>query len=147
MGEKFSSKVAFVSQPSFVPGRGNITHLEETANRAVIDVETEGQNFLVMSVTPHKYWRIFIDGVRVPAIITNIGYQGVVVGSGKHHIEMRYQNELILMCLAISVFTALVMIAIAIFSGRRDYPSLEAYEEPVHVVTDASGQHVEPVAS
>ena len=34
------------------------------------------QGFLVMSVTPHKYWSIRIDGTRVPAVITNIALSG-----------------------------------------------------------------------
>ena len=145
VAEKFSSKVAFVSRPSFVPGRGNITKLRESANSTTMDVEAEGQNFLVMSVTPHKYWRIFIDGARVPAIITNIGYQGIVVPAGKHHIEMHYRNELIILCLGISGVTAILMVLLAVFARpRADYASLEAYEEPVHVVSDATGQHVEP---
>jgi len=29
----------------------------ETANSATLDVESFGQGFLVMSVTPHKYWQ------------------------------------------------------------------------------------------
>ncbi len=144
IGEKFSSKVAFIAQPGFVPGSGVISRVVETANVASLDVESFGQNFLVMSVTPHKYWRIFMDDVRVPAVVTNIGYQGIVVTPGRHHIVMRYRNELVLVGLAISTCVTLLMLMIAIFAGPRDYRGLDAYEETVHVVSDATGRHVEP---
>ena len=35
-----------------------------------------------MSVTPHKYWNIRVDGARVPAIVTNIAYQGIIITPG-----------------------------------------------------------------
>ena len=38
------------------PRAGVVSRVVETANTAAIDVESFGQGFLVMSVTPHKYW-------------------------------------------------------------------------------------------
>jgi len=67
IGQKFSSKVAFVTRPSFVPGNGVVRRVAETANTATIDVDSYGQSFLVMSVTPHKYWNITLDAAKVEA--------------------------------------------------------------------------------
>lgn len=146
--EKFSNRVAFMARPNFVPANGVVRRVVETANSATIDVDSYGQTFLVMSVTPHKYWRIFLDDVRVPAIVTNIGYQGIVVTPGHHRIVMVYRNELVLVGLTITTIVGLLMIAIAIFGRpRRDYTGIEAYEEPVHVVADATGEHVGQVTA
>lgn len=142
----YSARVAFVARPGFVPGRGVVNKVIETANEATIDVESVGQGFLVMSVTPHKYWRIHIDGASVQPVITNIGYQGVILTPGRHHIEMSYRNELVQVGLLISIITGLFFLAIALFYRRKEpFHQLDAYEEPVHVVVDQAGTHVETV--
>ena len=71
-----------------------------------------------MSVTPHKYWRIFIDGSETRSVITNIGYQGVVVPQGRHKVTMRYRNTLIRTGSIISIAATLILLAIA-FAARR----------------------------
>jgi uncharacterized membrane protein YfhO len=83
--------------------------VREWANGARIDVAAAGRAFLVMSVTPHKYWRITIDGKPAQSMVTNIGYQGVVVPAGRHVVEMRYRNPLIAIGAAISAATLLAL--------------------------------------
>jgi hypothetical protein len=141
----FTSAVAFVQQPSFVPAPGIIRRLVETANTATLDIESSGQGFLVMSVTPHKYWNIRVDGTKVPAIVTNIAYQGIIVTPGRHHVEMEYRNELVRIGMLISILTGAVLIGILIVYRRPAVAvsSVPAYEEQVHVVSDASGTHLE----
>jgi hypothetical protein len=144
----YSRQVAFITQPGFVPARGVVHKYTETANSATIDVESFGQGFLVMSVTPHKYWRIIMDGQRVPAIVTNIAYQGIIVTPGRHTIVMRYSNELVQVGLAISLVSILVLVSVAVIARRRSsYVAMPAYEEPIHVVADAQGTHTEPVVA
>ena len=141
----YSSKVAFVAQPGFVPASGDVLHVSETANTATLDVDSRGQGFLVMSVTPHKYWRIFLDGVRVPAVVTNIGYQGIVVTPGRHRVVMLYRNELVLVGAAVSIVATIITLLLIIFgSGGRPPDAVPAYEEPIHVVADPGGAHIEP---
>ena len=110
--QSLSSKVAFIKETNFVPANGVVRNVVETANRAAIDVESFGRGFLVMSVTPHKYWRITVDGRAVPAIITNIGYQGIIVAPGKHHIEMTYRNSLVVIGLWISAIAIVVFVTV-----------------------------------
>ncbi|GAC1434804.1 MAG: hypothetical protein NVSMB68_07180 [Thermoanaerobaculia bacterium] len=101
----YSSRVAFVNRPSFVPSSGVIRSMRETANDAILDVESRGRGFLVMSVTPHQYWRITVDARPAEALVTNIGYQGVLVPLGRHRIEMHYRNTLAQRGMAISIVT------------------------------------------
>lgn len=142
----YTPAVAFIGQPSFVPARGIVHGYRETANSATLDVESFGQGFLVMSVTPHKYWRISVDGKETPAIITNIGYQGIIVTPGRHTVVMRYRNELVRVGLLISLIATIVLALLALLKRRPELPAFSnAYEEPLHVVADAGGTHVEPV--
>jgi hypothetical protein len=131
----YSRRVAFVTEPAFVPAAGRVLHASETANTVTIDVEAEGQAFLVMSVTPHKYWRIFIDGALSPARTVNIGYQGVVVTPGRHRIVMRYWNDLVRVGLAISTLSVLGLLSMMFFHARLEESPLHqvAYEEELHV--------------
>ncbi|PYQ29221.1 MAG: hypothetical protein DMF56_13190 [Acidobacteria bacterium] len=116
--DQYSLTAAFVRAPSFVPARGVVRGVAETANNATIDVDASGKSFLVMSVTPHKYWHIAIDGKRAAAIVTNIGYQGIVVPAGRHRVTMRYRNDLAAKALIVSIVTTILLLAAA-FLPRR----------------------------
>jgi hypothetical protein len=131
-----SDFAAFVSRPSFTPARGVVHAARETANRAVLEVESFGQGFLCMSVTPHKYWRITLDGASVPAITTNIGYQGIIVAPGRHRVEMVYSNDMVKIGGAISATAVVLLIILAVLPRRRteERSDLPPYEEPVPLV-------------
>ncbi|MGZ8853921.1 MAG: hypothetical protein ACXW2X_11060, partial [Thermoanaerobaculia bacterium] len=120
LGESsYTSKVAFVKQLPFVPANGVVRSARESANDATLDVESFGRGFLVMSITPHKYWRVTLDGRLVEPIVTNIGYQGVVVPPGRHRIEMRYRNTLVQRGMIVSAVAASVLLALALLRPPR----------------------------
>jgi hypothetical protein len=111
---RFGKRTAFVSGASFDPASGVVQAIRENANNARIDVETRGRAFLIISVTPHKYWRITVDGREAPAVVTNVGYQGVLIPSaGRHVVEMRYRNPLIAIGAAVSIVTLLGLIGLS----------------------------------
>ncbi|HVR40174.1 MAG TPA: YfhO family protein [Thermoanaerobaculia bacterium] len=115
----YSSRVAFVYTPSFVPASGNVRGVRETANYASILVESNGRGYLVMSITPHKYWRVTIDGRPVQPRVTNIAYQGIEIPPGKHHVEMRYRNDVIVKSSFASCAGTLALLLVAILPVRR----------------------------
>ncbi|HEX7831283.1 MAG TPA: hypothetical protein VF787_16620 [Thermoanaerobaculia bacterium] len=109
LNTKYVPGMTFIEGEAFTPAPARIRGVRETTQSATLDVEASGRAFLVMSVTPHKYWRITIDGVETNAIVTNIGYQGVVVPPGRHVVEMRYSNPLIAASAAISIASLLAL--------------------------------------
>ncbi|HEX6099108.1 MAG TPA: hypothetical protein VF432_22535 [Thermoanaerobaculia bacterium] len=114
---RYPDRTAFIDGTPFPPAPGRVLRFSETANTARIEVETAGRAFLVMSVTPQKYWRITVDGREVPAVVTNLGYQGVVVPTaGSHVVEMRYRNPLIAIGAAISLLAAITLAIVWRFS-------------------------------
>jgi len=115
---RYSLQAAFITGPGFVPARGVVRGVRETANTALIDVDASGKAFLVMSVTPHKYWRVTIDGRPVQPVITNIGYQGIVVPAGRHRVAMRYRNNLAANGLKLSIIVTILLIAAALLPRR-----------------------------
>jgi hypothetical protein len=108
-------RTAFIAGTPFQPAEGRVLRAADSANHARIDVESAGTAFLVMSITAHKYWSVTIDGRAVPSLVTNLGYQGVVVPRGRHVVEMRYRNPLIAIGGAISLATLLALL----FAARR----------------------------
>ncbi|HET8775856.1 MAG TPA: hypothetical protein VFP80_18810 [Thermoanaerobaculia bacterium] len=113
-GARYPDRTAFIDGTPFAPAPGRVTRAAETANTARIEVETLGRAFLVMSVTPQKYWHITIDGRQAPAIVTNLGFQGVVIPTaGRHVVEMRYRNPLIAIGAAISLLTAAGLVVLS----------------------------------
>ncbi|MEK6371493.1 MAG: YfhO family protein [Acidobacteriota bacterium] len=128
ISSKFSDATAFIAQPTFVPAGGVVRGVRETANRATIDVESLGKGFLVMSVTPHKYWRITVDGKPVAPVVTNIGYQGIVVPPGKHRVEMVYRNEIAYVGMFISAGAAAALFLMLLIVRRRLPPQQPAAE-------------------
>jgi hypothetical protein len=125
-----SDTTAYVSGGAFEAARGTVTAVRERSNSAVIDVAAEGRAFLVMSVTPHKYWRVTIDGQAAKAVVTNIGYQGVIVPPGRHRIEMRYRNDMIAIGAPVSAMSAVLLALLAILAGRRRSAPQLSGEEP-----------------
>jgi hypothetical protein len=109
----YSRQVAFLYERAFQPARGIVHRWQEWPNGARLDVEAGGVAFLVMSVTPHKYWRITVDGAPTTPMIANLGYQGIVVPPGRHLVEMRYRNPLIPAGAAISAATLLALVLAA----------------------------------
>ncbi|HYK00447.1 MAG TPA: hypothetical protein VE974_01740 [Thermoanaerobaculia bacterium] len=116
---KHSIRAAFVSQPAFTPARGIVRGVREDANSATIDVEAFGRAFLVMSVTPHKYWRVTIDGKEASPVVTNLGYQGVAVPEGRHRVEMRYRNTVVVYGAQVSLVSILLLLAALLVRPRR----------------------------
>jgi len=95
------------------PPAARVIGARETSSSATIDVDTPAAALLVMTVTRHKYWRAAIDGRDAQIVPANLAYQAVVVPAGKHRVEMRYRNPLVIIGAAISLL-ALVAAAIAI---------------------------------
>ena len=114
----FSHRAAFIRAPAFQPAPGRVLGVRETANTATIDVEAGGRALLVMSVTPHKYWRVTIDGRPVQPLVVNIGYQGVIVPEGRHRIEMQYRNAMVTAGVASTLISTMLFAFIAV-RGRR----------------------------
>lgn len=95
--------------PRYSLNAGSVRGVHETPNTARIEVEATARAFLYMSVTPHKYWQVTVDGQRVQPVVTNIAFQGVHVPAGRHRVEMRYRNPLFAAGGAISLVTLLFL--------------------------------------
>lgn len=123
---RWKPETAFVARQPFAPAPGLVRRVEERTNEAAIEVDSSGQSFLMISVTPHRYWDASIDGVSTHLEIVNIGFQGLVVPAGHHLIRMTYRNPLIAICGAISLLAlAMALLGCASLGPKRDGPWAE----------------------
>jgi hypothetical protein len=113
--QPWSDRVAFVTTPAFAPARGEVVRVVESANRASLDVRSDGRSLLVASVTPHRYWRATIDGAPATIQTANLGFQGVVVPAGAHKVVFQYRNPLIAIFGVISIISFLIAIMMMIY--------------------------------
>jgi len=111
----WSDRVAFLTSAPFAPARGEVISVKESSNAADVQVRAEGRAFLIASVTPHRYWRVTIDGAPASIQIANVGFQGVIVPPGTHALRFRYANPLFAVCGAISIISFLIVIIMMIY--------------------------------
>jgi hypothetical protein len=119
------ARTAFVDLPPFEPARSEITSVDERSSAVVLHVRTEGKAFLVLSVTPHKYWRATIDRSPSTLHVVNIGYQGIVVPPGEHEIELVYRNPITVATAFLSIVAMLTAMMILFLGWLR--PTLNDY--------------------
>lgn len=78
------------SAPECQPSAADIRLVERSANRAVYEVNTGQDGWLVMADTWYPGWRAVIDQNRVPVQIANQTFRAVVVPAGQHVVVLSY---------------------------------------------------------
>jgi hypothetical protein len=138
-------RVAFVGFAPFEVAGGEIVAVEETSSSITLEVDSEGEGYLVLSVTPHRYWRGWIDDREVPLEVTNIGYQGLRVPQGRHTIRLVYRNPVIVATAPVSILALLMAIgASALRLRRRDLPGAIGRRSPeTPPDADRIGEHLQ----
>ena len=106
----WSRRVAFVDSAAKGGAPGKIVSVRERTNSIALDVIADGDALLVIGVTPHKYWRVTLDGQRIQPHRANLGFQAVPMTKGRHRIEMKYRNDLIVACGIVSALTLAVLL-------------------------------------
>ena len=111
----WSDRVAFVSSVAFSPAVGEVLSVRESADAADLRVSSDGMSLLVISVTPHRYWRATIDGAPASIETANVGFQGLVLPPRQHNVSLRYRNPWIIACGALSLLSLIAAVALACF--------------------------------
>jgi hypothetical protein len=114
--------IAFTAD-AFSPAPGRVIRAQESANRVALDVEAAGRGFLVLAITPHRYWAATIDGKPAALVRANVGFQGLVVDGGRHHIELRYRNPVVIASAWISLLAFIATAGAALRRKAQPPPS------------------------
>ena len=88
-------------------------------NRAVIDANSRSGGLIVLHDTFDRGWRARLDGKPVLILPVNLISRGVIVGPGRHRVEMEYEPYRFRLGLAVSA-AALIALLIARKSWRNN---------------------------
>jgi hypothetical protein len=70
-----------------------VISFEMKPERISAQVEAKGASLVLFAQAYYHPWRAFIDGQSAPLFKANYAYQAVVVPSGPHRVELRYEDR------------------------------------------------------
>ncbi|MBC7251904.1 MAG: YfhO family protein [Anaerolineae bacterium] len=90
-----------------------------SAERVVVDVETESEAYLVLSDTYYPGWQATLDGRQVAIYRANVLFRAVYVPAGHHTIEFHYRPKTLVWGVVVSVFTLLGVVGVLVAKVER----------------------------
>jgi hypothetical protein len=104
------------------PGAGPIRFTSFRPGRIGLHTDTEKGGLLVLMQNKYPGWEARVNGRKVPVIITNRAFMGILVPPGVQEVEFRYKATGILY---IAVFSFIFLITGIIYFSRMKNNSLE----------------------
>ena len=96
---------------------GEVLDTDDQDNKITLEVNTEGDSFLVLTDNFYQGWEVYADGVQSEIYKVNGGQRGVLIcEKGKHTIEFIYRPAGFYWGIAVSLFCVSILI---IFTVRR----------------------------
>jgi uncharacterized membrane protein YfhO len=77
-------------------------------------VTSHGAGLLFLSIPYSTGWTATVDGVATPVVQANVGFSGIAVASGTHHVVLRYRTPGLNAGLAVSLLALALALALAI---------------------------------
>ncbi len=126
-----------LSAPDFIPGKTILAEEQlpiekkdrgEGTARIVCDTPTvvciaashlSHSQILVLADTYYPEWHAFIDGQATRIYPVNINQRGVIVPSGDHTVEMRYDSLYFRLGSIITIFTSVIIIVLVVYPQAR----------------------------
>ena len=87
-------------------------------HKIVAEYEGKSQSVLVISQSYYPLWNAYIDDVKVPLLRANYAFQSVLIPSGRHIVEVKYEDNYFLIGFIISA-VLLLFIFIKIRSRKN----------------------------
>jgi hypothetical protein len=117
-----SEPFAMIDGNAFTPASGEVLSVAQTSSTVSLDVVSQGESLLVAIVTRHKYWTVKVDGRRVKPVAANIAFQAVRLPQGRHLVEFRYRNPLVVVGGVVSLLATLGALLIVAWRPNRSAP-------------------------
>jgi len=92
------------------PADGRVLRASETSSTAMIDLEATRDTLMSITITRHKYWRALIDGRTATPQPSDVAYQALPIPAGRHRVELRYRNSVLMFAGAVSVLSLIVVL-------------------------------------
>jgi hypothetical protein len=107
---------AAAADPAF-RGQALITRLG--ADRVALDATLSAPGYVVLVDAYDPGWRAWVDGSETPLLRANVAFRAVAVGAGRHTVELRYRPRALLVGLALTALSVLILLAAGVAAGRH----------------------------
>ncbi|MGK2858347.1 MAG: hypothetical protein ACSLFQ_14190 [Thermoanaerobaculia bacterium] len=118
-GDDPGPRAAFVADGKGPASPGTVLSWSETPRSIELDADAEGAGLLVLSVTPHRYWRASVDGRRATLLPVNLGFSGIELQPGRHRVLLEYRNPVVIAGAEITLVAILLLGVVVVVSRRR----------------------------
>ena len=99
---------------------GNIVSTDYNPNQIKLNVNSEGEGFLVVSEVHYPLrWQAYMDGEKVNTYETNGVLRGIIVPEGEHLIEFKYDKSVFRNGLKVSVAAVLLSLTLIVVGLLR----------------------------
>jgi hypothetical protein len=122
------------SAPDSAPGVVRL--ISFTAHEITLDVTTERLRLLVSSEVDYPGWITTIDQNRVPTVLVNTAFRGVVVPPGRHRVVFRYIPRSFIVGCVVSLIGCLLL-ALSMLRCRGENEPVTVEKEDLE--SDGSG--------
>jgi len=89
------------------------------ADHMQLATRTAAPGLLVLSEIYDPAWKAYLDDVAVHVYVANGALRAVAVPTGEHRVELRYEPTAIVLGVAISLITLLLLVVMVACLGRR----------------------------
>ncbi|HVV71878.1 MAG TPA: YfhO family protein, partial [Verrucomicrobiae bacterium] len=109
-----SNQVSAAAQPD-----ARIISTNFSNQRISIQTETPSPSLLVVAQTYYPAWKAYVDGKPTPLWKANYAFQSLQVPSGRHTVELRYEDNLFRAGIVLSGCGLAACIALWVIPGRQ----------------------------
>lgn len=105
--------------PNVVTAPAKVETIRNRGDYVTLTVSGDEPGILVLTQNFHRGWRATVDGTEVPIIPVYHTFQGIPVPGGKHHVELRFSDDMFDRGLSVAGAVLALLILILVFPLRR----------------------------
>lgn len=94
--------------------RGEVTWVERTPDRVVLDVEATGPGLLVLADNWYPAWTAYVDGEPTAVLRADHALRAVPVEAGPQRVEFRYESDLLRSSITVSLVSLLILLGVVV---------------------------------
>lgn len=120
IGEQSSPDIAVLSQNALDNFEATARIVSDRLNGVEVECVTPTTAMMVLNDSWVPGWKAFVDGVSQPVLRVNYAFRGVVVPEGQHRVLFLYRPPLLMIGLAVSAVSLLLLLLFFLWSAVRE---------------------------
>jgi hypothetical protein len=105
--------------PLGAPGDDRVQVVAYEPERIELETSARAQSLLVLAEIYDPAWAAYVDGAATHVYVANGALRALAVPAGDHRVDLRYEPFGVRVGILMTVATALVLVCVVVFAGRR----------------------------